>query len=386
MSAARPGVPSTPQPTATAAPTPEPTAAPAAAPLPALAAYDDAIRAYMARVAAPAGVLAVVRDGRLVHHGTYGLLADGSAPHAASRWRVASVTKMWTASAVRTLVAQGRLSYGTTVYPLAGVTPAGTADPRLARVTVQQLLDHSGGWDSSQSGDPMFDSRRIARSLGVASPPSLAQTAAYVFGRPLDFDPGSRSAYSNFGYGLLGLVIAKVTGLAYADAVAKLVLSRAATTSMTLGRSRERLSDEVDYRMPAGAALAWGVFDPPSWVPWPYGGFALEPMAAHGGWIASGLDLARYARSLDERRDDAVPRPEASPIPTRAGYAYWYAHLGSLPGAFSVVRRDWDGAHYTAACAVFNSRTGNRTLDDSIVSDLGSARRSVPLWPRGIDL
>lgn len=392
-SAVEPTRPETPGPTATAAPTaaptqaptPEPTAAPTAAPLPRLAAYDDAMRTYMGRVGAPAAALAVVRDGRLVHHGTYGVLSDGSAPGTASRWRVASLAKMWTASAVRTLVAQGRLAYDTRVYPLAGVQPAGSPDPRLGQITVRHLLEHSGGWDAALSGDPMFDSRHIAQTLGVASPPSFAQTAAYVLGRPLDFDPGSRSAYSNFGYGLLGLVLAKSTGLTYADAVAKLVLSRSGATAMTLGATRERSAGEVDYRMPAGTSLAWSVFDPAAWVPWPYGGFALEPMAAHGGWISSALDLARYARSLDERRGDAVPRPESSPIPTSAGYAYWYANLGSLPGAFSVVRRDWDGAHYTAACGVFNSRSGNGSLDNAIVDDLRAAAQSVAAWPSGID-
>ena len=45
-----------------------------------------------------------------------------------------------------------------------------------------------------------------------------------MLGQPLDFDPGTESQYSNFGYILLGLVIEKVTGQPYGKAVYELVL------------------------------------------------------------------------------------------------------------------------------------------------------------------
>lgn len=334
----------------------------------------------MARIGAPSGALAVVRDGRLVHEAAYG---DRKA--AQLRWRVASLSKMWTASAIRMLVARGSLRYDTRVYPLLNIVPPGWVDTRLASVTVQHLLDHAGGWDSAISGDPMFASRAIARTLDVPTPPSIWQIAYYMFSRPLDFDPGTRSAYSNFGYGLLGLVIAAVTGLAYEDAVKQLVLAPLGISAMTLGRTLTPNDDEPAYTMPAGSAKAWSVFDPPGWVEWPYGGFALEPMAAHGGWIATVRDLARYATALDER-SGSIPRPETDPIPTRAGYSYWYVYTGALPGSYTIVRRDWDGAHFTAACAVFDRRTGDGAVDSTISEELGSARRRVANWPSGPDL
>ena len=354
---------------------------------PSLAAYDKAMRVHMQRTGAPGGALAVVRDGRLVHEGAYGASDRSGTPASASmRWRVASVSKMWTASAIRVLVARGELSYATPVYALLDIVPPGWVDPRLRSVTVGHLLDHAGGWDRNVSGDPMFASRAIARTLDVPTPPSMWQTAYYMFARPLDFDPGTKSAYSNFGYGLLGLVIARVTGLAYEDAVRRLVLAPLGISGMTLGRTRERSDAEPEYEMPSAASMAWSVFDPAGWVAQPYGGFALEPMAAHGGWIASVRDLARYAASLDERAAVAMPRPESRPIPTKSGYRYWYAQTGSLPGTFSIVRRDWDGAHLTAACAVFNERSGDDALDAAISDDLAAAAARVGSWPTGIDL
>jgi CubicO group peptidase (beta-lactamase class C family) len=335
----------------------------------------------MARTGAPSGALAVVRDGQLVHEAAYGVRKA-----ARLRWRVASLSKMWTASAIRILVARGALGYDTRVFPLLDIVPASGVDPRLASVTIQHLLDHAGGWDRDISGDPMFAQRAIARSLDVPTPPSMWQTAYYMFSRPLDFAPGSRSAYSNFGYGLLGLVIAAVTGLSYEDAVKRLVLAPLGITGMTLGRSVSTNDDEPEYTMPSGSGKAWSVFDPPGWVEWPYGGFALEPMAAHGGWIASVQDLARFAAALDDRSAIAVPRPETRPIPTRAGYRYWYVHTGALPGTYSILRRDWDGAHFTAACAVFDRRTGDGAVDGTISDELASAAAQVAAWPAGPDL
>jgi CubicO group peptidase (beta-lactamase class C family) len=340
--------------------------------------------AYMARSGAPLGSLAVVRDGRLVHESAYGLADSGGAPIVLStRFRVASLSKMWTASAIRVLVARGALRYDTAAYPLLDIRPHGRIDRRLTRVTVQQLLDHTGGWDSALSGDPMFASRAIARTLDVPTPPSMWQMAYYMFSRPLDFEPGTRSAYSNFGYGVLGLLITAVTGLSYEEAVKRLVLRPLGISAMSLGRSLTRNWDEPDYTMPPGSAKVWSAFDPPSWVDFPYGGFALEPMAAHGGWIATARDLARYAAALDERAGHAVPRPESRPVPTMPGHRYWYFQTGSLPGTYSIIRRDWDGAHFTAACALFNRRTGNWAIDSSILETLGSAAMQVATWPPG---
>ena len=346
--------------------------------------YDGAMRSYMSRTGAPGGALAVVRDGRLVHHAVYGAVDDqGAPPGADTRWRVASLSKMWTATAIRVLVAVGQLSYDAPVYPLLDIIPPGPVDPRLWRVTVRHLLDHSGGWDTGLSGDPMFRTREIALALGVPSPASAWQTAYFVFGRPLDFEPGTRSAYSNFGYGLLGLLIQRLTGLAYDEAIQEIVLRPVRAQTMALGRSVARQDGEPLYRMPAGTGLAWSVFDPPSWVAWPYGGFSLETMAAHGGWISSALDLARYARALDERRGGISLRPESDPIPTDRWHSYWFQHVGSLPGTFAMIRRDWDGASYTAACAAFNYRTGDGALDASLGADLANARAATASWPSG---
>ena len=52
--------------------------------------------------------------------------------------------------------------------------PSDKVDPRINRITIRQLLHHSGGWDRTRSGDPNGFSERVADKLGVHLPVRLA--------------------------------------------------------------------------------------------------------------------------------------------------------------------------------------------------------------------
>ncbi|PYI83932.1 MAG: hypothetical protein DME26_14160 [Verrucomicrobia bacterium] len=205
---------------------------------------------------------------------------------------------------------------------------------------VRHLLNHTGGWDSDKSLDPMFRSRQIATTFGVSSPPALRFIIRYMLGKPFDFDPGTRYAYSNFGYCMLGRVIDTIAGTSYEKFVREKVLAPIGIRQMRIGASlaEKRVEGEVRYYTTRDET-AESVFDdspssgspsdaqrggdtshaPPAppkkgsnrarasaqvpsregqevgsatedmrsgkQVPWPYGGFCLESMDAHGGWI-----------------------------------------------------------------------------------------------------
>ena len=80
-----------------------------------------------------------------------------------------------------------------------------------------KLLQHLGGWDRDVSGDPLAKDAVISRTLGVPMELQHADVIKYMAGQKLDFTPGTKVAYSNFGYLLAGRVIEKVSGLSYAD-------------------------------------------------------------------------------------------------------------------------------------------------------------------------
>jgi len=119
---------------------------------------------------------------------------------------------------------------GTKVYPVLGFSQP--ADLRSDTITVQQLLDHQGGYNDGTNSkypaafDPTYNMRLIGQALGhvVASKLDIAR---YMYGQYLQFPPGTDSAYSNYGYLLLGAVVEKVTGMSYHAYLAQAVLQPA---------------------------------------------------------------------------------------------------------------------------------------------------------------
>ena len=137
----------------------------------------------------------------------------------AALFRICSITKPFTATAI--LQFEHEANSGSTIIPstMLGLSPhlenGGAMDPRLRQITIRQLLHHTGGFDRDQSFDPMFRPVQIARALGVKPPAGPREIIRYMMGRPLDFDPGTRESYSNFGYCVLGRVIEKASGEDY---------------------------------------------------------------------------------------------------------------------------------------------------------------------------
>ena len=170
------------------------------------AAFDEAIGEFMKERNVPGGALAVARNGKLVYASGYGW-ADREAKAAArpdSLFRIASLSKPITGVAVLKLVEDDKLTLDASVFELLALgaqLPEGrTLDNRWKQITLRHLLHHTAGWDRDKSGDPMFKSREISKSLGEPPPATPAQIIRWMLGRPLDSDPGARYAYSNFGY------------------------------------------------------------------------------------------------------------------------------------------------------------------------------------------
>ena len=90
--------------------------------------------------------------------------------------------------------------------------PEKLVDARWGQITVRQLLFHTAGFDRNASFDPMFRSDEIAKATKTTPPAGPMAILRYMLAQPLDFEPGARFAYSNFGYCLLGRAIEKVSG------------------------------------------------------------------------------------------------------------------------------------------------------------------------------
>jgi N-acyl-D-amino-acid deacylase len=378
-------------------------------------AFDPVMESFMAARRVPGGALAVVKDRRLVYARGYGWAdREKKIPASASSlFRVASVSKPITAVAVLKLVEERKLDLEALAFDIVRLPPvldAGRApDIRLRRITIRQLLQHTAGWDRSQSYDPMFRPIRIAEKTNTPPPASPQAIIRYMLGQPLDFDPGARYAYSNLGYCVLGRIIEQIAGQPYEQFVRQQILAPIGIERARLGASIEarQAPGEVRYYT-ADRSLAANVYpNGPRNVPWPYGGFHLEAMDAHGGWIASAVDLARFAAALDNPKRSpllkaptlrvmyAPPPPPVARDQAGALMHPWYGcgwsvmpvaknranywHNGSLPGTASLLVRRADGLSWAA---LFNQRSEDRKLPDSDIDPaLHRAADSVSHWP-----
>ena len=224
------------------------------------------------------GAVLVARDGHVLFSRAYGL-ADRKRriPNTVqTRFRIGSMNKMFTAVAILQLVEAGKVKL---TAPLSTYLPNYPTREVATKVTIRQLLTHTGGTGEISWAD--FQAHRK----------ELRTSADYVkrYGeRGLEFEPGSRWAYSSYGFLLLGVVIEKVTGETYYDYVQAHVYARAGMTSSgSLPEDQPVPDRSIGYLKPAGTT---------AWVPntetLPY------RATSAGGGYSTVEDLARFARAL----------------------------------------------------------------------------------------
>lgn len=203
-------------------------------PVPNLAGLDHAMQTFMQANGVRAAQLAIGKNGVTKFSRAYTWSESGyKMTQPSDRFLLASCSKMFLEAAVQALYDAKQLTPDTKVYPLLGFTQA--VDPRSNNITIQQLLDHAGGYDDTPTGsgfDPTYSMRKIAQDMHLGRPVTKLDVARYMHGRVLDFAPGTNSKYSNFGYLLAGAVVEKVTGKAYFDFVKTHLLQPAGITEV----------------------------------------------------------------------------------------------------------------------------------------------------------
>ncbi len=375
---------------------------------------DRLMTDFVSRHQLPGASLAVTRNGRLVYARGFGLAdrQSGDPVLPTSRFRIASLSKPVTSVAILQLVEAGRLKLDDPVAEILGLEPEVDAK-RSRRVTVRQCLQHTGGWDRSDSFDPMFQSIRISRVLDTKAPAGPAEVIRFMQKWPLDFDPGTRYAYSNYGYCLLGRVIEKISGQSYERYVQARVLKPMGVTRMRIGRTRieGRAKGEVRYHVD-GEKVGLSVFeeDLGKRVSRAYGAWNLEAMDSHGAWIASAVDMVRFASALESpgRKPflkveslDEMFEPPAAPVSRKSDgsvedvfYGLGFSvrrlgdgrmnqwHTGSLPGTSTLLVRRHDGM---AWAVMFNSRRSCAGKNPASAIDplVHGAVDAVTEWPGG---
>lgn len=349
---------------------------------------DSLMVAFTAEHDIGAAAIGVMKDGVVVYDRVFGWKdRERTIPLPEdAMMRIASVTKPFTAAAVRELAREGALDLDAFAFDL-GQAGGGVldiepfpalGDARLAEITVRHLLTHRGGWDRSIAGDLTYREIEIAEVMSVPSPPGRLNTVRYILGRPLEFDPGSERSYSNIGYLVLGLIIEEVSGTDYLTLLFDRVLSPLGVSDgdVILGRTFPRDRSDREPWYDNGDWLTRNVFDPDGpRVRWPEGGWDHEARVAQGRLVASTEPILRFLDVYQVAGDD-IGRHRRRPEPT----GWHWNHTGSLPGTNAVARQRWDGVNYVV---LFNKRHSSNyagQIRDMIDDILNNTRIA---WPQG---
>jgi N-acyl-D-amino-acid deacylase len=341
--------------------------------------FDEIMKQALEDSSATGAALAIAKEGRLVYARGFGHMGNDTRKPVlpTSLFRIASASKPFTVAAICALIEQGKLRLDDTIIERLPVKVPESIDLRWRKITVLHLVAHRGGFDRSKSGDPMFRTVEIARELKVSPPATPQQIVKYMLNQPLDYEPGERSIYSNFGYCLLGRVIEKVSGKSYEKFVQDAVLKPIGITRMQIGKTRSTLPGEVRYfeNDPETAPNVFtGYRGPP--VPTPYGAWCLESMDSHGGWVASAVDLARFGAALDAA--DRFPAVHGKTF--KEAFFPEYFHFGAISGCSALFRHAPEGISYGV---VFNSRRHrtDREICEAIHESIKQALTEINDWP-----
>ncbi len=383
---------------------------------------DRGMIAFMRQHQIPGASMAIVKNGHLVYARGFGY-ADVERKEPvlpSSLFRIASISKTITSVTILRLIEQGKLRREDKVFDLLKleqkVAPNAPLDPRWKQITVSHLLHHESGWDRDKSRDPVENGLEILRFNHAGPPLTTDHLIRYMLVRPLDFDPGKNYAYSNFGYCLLGRIVEAVTGKSYEDHVREVILIPMGIHDMRVGKSqlKDRAPGEVRYYHTHKPPTRPSIFGPNLGEPvsWTYGSQSIEAGDSYGGWIASAVDVVRFATSLDpvsnykvlsDRGREVMFRRPPGPSGHESGghpKAIYYAcglevkplgpetrinawHSGKVYGSSSYVLRRFDGVN---AVVLFNKSDdgpdfGN--LAATFEDDLQKLVDKVSVWPRG---
>ncbi len=224
--------------------------------------------------------------------------------NANSVMRIASVSKLVTATAIMKLVESGKLNLNEKVFGADGIlNDAGFTesirDERIYNITVEDLLHHKGGFTLG-AGDPMFNTAEIIKAKKLDGAPSEDELIKIVLNRRLGFHPGAGKRYSNFGYMLLSKIIEKKSGKSYWDYVTEKVLNPSGCYAFKPATNyyEEKYPMEVKYYSPDNE-LVEEFNGSGRMVDRCYGGANINGLKGAGGWITSAADLIRFVAYID---------------------------------------------------------------------------------------
>ena len=280
------------------------------------------------------GILRATRGEEVLHESCHGYAnrADRIPVHSGTRFATASLSKMFTAVGV--LEAAGRGEVGVHDQVVDVLPPAMRPSTLRDDVTVHHLLSHSSGiadYFEEDESLPDYDEEGMEKIWATIPNYTVRDYAAllpFFADRPPNFPPGHGYHYSNAGYVLLGMILAEVSGMPFADAMTTRVFEPAGMTASGYPALDEVHPDvATGYLVPATPG-----------GPWRTNIYSVHPVGGgDGGAVVSAPDVERFLRAV--HRGGVWPGVTSDQVltPYVAGEDGWSVGYG-------VNIRDRDGA------------------------------------------
>ena len=279
---------------------------------------DKKVKAFMRQWQIKGASLAVMRNDSLVYAKGYGWAdaADSVEMAPSNILRMASVSKLITATGIMVLQDRDSLSIKDTVFGPSGILNDSLfnsviKDKSYHKITIEHLLRHQGGFNR----DPLFSSLDVMKQLKLDNPPVKEDFYRLVLRNRLRFMPGEWEKYSNFGYLLLSEIIEKVTGKPYEQFIREEVLRPAGCYDMHIGGSyySDKRDNEVRYYTHEGDGKFIEEYTGSGkMVERCYGGNNIPLLSGAGAWCGSPAEIARLVASIDGRPEvEDIISPEA---------------------------------------------------------------------------
>ena len=389
-------------------------------PVPSMTQSDNLINNFLTAYDIPAATVAMAKDGRIVYMRAFGNsnIANTIPTQPYNLFRIASLSKPITAIACMKLMQHGRLAMNARAFGTGGIlqnhpvlSAATITDTRIYDITVQQLLEHAAGWNRDVNCnpspttpypyyfagcDPIAFPLRVTMLTGTPNPVTEEALLTFMLEKGLDFTPGTAYSYSNMGYLVLGEIIEQITGLSYERYIKDSVLAPLGIFDMHIGKNLLADKQEREGEYVGNGYTNLSVYGTGQNVPWEYGGFSVEAMDAHGGWIASSRDMLKLLTAVDgfSTKPDILNANTVATMVAPSANSQYYAkgwqvnqfnnwwHTGALDGTASIWVRSAGGYAWIIILNKRNITNSNNFW--SALDNLGwnciSATSTWPTW------
>jgi CubicO group peptidase (beta-lactamase class C family) len=343
--------------------------------------------------------IAVMKDEKLIYAKGYGWADEEKKIKTDVKhiFRIASVSKLITATAIMKLVEKGEIRLSSKVFGDGGILNSADfsdiRDQRIKNITIENLLRHQAGF-TRRYGDPMFSTLEISRRLGIDTIPSKEQIIAFSITKKLGYTPGEGTRYSNLGYLILSEVIEKITGMPYEQYIRDSILIPAGCYDMHLAKNSytKKYTNEVKYYEPQDQEMVESFDGSGNMVSKCYGGSNIEGLFGAGGWVASPTELLKFVASIDDHpvikdilsHESICKMTDSGPGRLPIGWAKTYQHgdwvrTGTLSGTSAMLRHQTDG--YTWVFVTNTSSWKGSDFPKLIDGFFKKEIKKVSIWP-----